>query len=497
MAWPAPKGPPGARSALALLRLSSSPVVTHFFPLAAALAVVTTAAPAASQDNVAQAAVLSRDAEGLMAAGKTDEACAKYDESARLDRRGSSVLDLALCREKQGRTGSAYVLFEEAERKAIEEKRNDRLATARAKKNVLFAKVPRVTVNVQRDPPEGLRVMVGAVVIPSGEYGRPYPVDPGDQEVVATAPGRADHRAKVTVAIGQRKAISIPALAAGGGAAPPPPPKDPPKKDAPPPPKEEPTKEAPPPLKPESRPEPDPEDTEKHRDSGLVIDLGIIAGLDASFVDRAPLASISGTEYRYASATGGEFIGACGETAAVPGAGECEATFDPALDLMLGGQLFVGYGFSDSFQLGARGFLAPRIPTGLHFAGGPSFSLNVVGPLWLGGTFLIGTTVYDADVTGARGSIPDELEDANGASEVGIPKADLASGLDAADAQGTVEPGLMMGGSVEISMNLADWKPVDALAGSFMLSAWPGLMVDLDGGGTALVVPLGLGYRFY
>lgn len=466
--------------------------------LAAALVATSLAATASAQDDVARAAVLSREAESLLAAGKTDEACAKYDESARLDRRGASVLDLALCREKQGRTGSAYVLYEEAEKKAVEEKRNDRLATARQKKNVLFAKVPRATVTV-KDPPDGLVVVVGAVTIPASQYGKPYPVDPGDHEVVATAPGRAEHRQKVTMGIGQRKGIFIPALAAGGAAAAPPPP---PKGEAPAaaPPKEpakEPEKLPEPAQEPSPPPPADEPKGDAHRDSGLVVDVGIIAGLDASFVDRAPLASIAGTEYRYRSESGGEFIGACGDQGAVPGAGECEATFDPAFNLMIGGQLFVGYGFTDTFQAGARGFLAPRLPSGFHLAGGPSLSGNVAGPLWLGATFLVGTTVYDADVTGARGSIPDELEEANGASEIAIPKEDLANGLDDAEAQGTVEPGLMMGASIEVSLNLADWKPVDALAGSFMVSAWPGLMVDMDGGGATLVVPVGLGYRFY
>src|SRR5690606_805973 len=125
---------------------------------------------------------------------------------------GASVLDLALCREKQGRTGSAYVLYEEAEKRAIEEKRNDRLTTARQKKNVLFAKVPRATVTV-KERHDGLAVMVGPVLVPASEYGKPYPVDPGDHEVVATAPGRAEHRQRVTMGIGQRKAIAIPALA--------------------------------------------------------------------------------------------------------------------------------------------------------------------------------------------------------------------------------------------------------------------------------------------
>lgn len=475
---------------------STRPSLPILAALATAVATAALAAPAAAQDDVARAAVLSREAESLLAAGKVDEACTKYDESARLDRRGGSVLDLALCREKQGRTGSAYVLYEEAEKRAIEEKRNDRLTTARQKKNVLFAKVPRATVTV-KERHEGLTVMVGPVLVPTSEYGKPYPVDPGDHEIVAAAPGRAEHRQRVTMGIGQRRAIAIPALAPAAAAAPAasPPAEAPTKPEPAPTPaaKDPEPAEAPPPAN-EAEPEPE---GDLHRDSGLVIDFGVVAGLAASFVDRAELASIAGTEYRYASAGGGEFIGACGALDAVPGAGECEATFDPAFDLLVGGQLFVGYGFSDAFQVGARGFLAPRIPSGFHLAGGPSFSVNAVGPLWLGATFLVGTTVYDADVTGARGSIPDDLEEANGASEIAIPKEDLASGLDAAEAKGTVEPGLMMGASVEVSYNLADWKPIDALAGSFMLSAWPGLMVDLDGGGASLVVPLGLGYRFY
>jgi hypothetical protein len=312
---------------------------------------------------------------------------------------------------------------------------------------------------------------------------------------VASAPGKADHRQKISMGLGQRKAVSIPALAAGSPAAPPPKedPKGEPEED----PKEEPKED------PKDEPEDEPEEKssddggKKHRESGLVIDLGFMVGLDASFVDRADLAGVAGTEYRYASAAGGEFIGACGDTTVVPGAGECQATFDPALTLLVGGQLFVGYGFTESFQAGGRVFLAPRIPSGFFFAGGPSLSGNIGGPVWLGGTFMLGTTVYDADVTGARGSIPDDLEEANGASEIAIPKEDLASGLNEAEAQGTVEPGLMIGGTLEISVVIADWKPIDALAGSFMLSAWPGLMVGLDGGGTNLVLPVGIGYRFY
>jgi len=466
--------------------------------VAAAVATFSSPLTTYAQDAAAQAALLSRDAESLLAAGKTNEACAKYDESAKLDRRGSAILDLALCREKQGRLGTAYVLYEEAEKKAVEEKRNDRVVTAKQKKNVLFAKVPRLTVNVAKDgKEEDLKVTVGPVVIPPGEYGKAYPVDPGDQEVVASANGRTEHRTRVSIGPGQRKAISIPVLAAAGGA-PPPKKADEPKKDEP---KkaDEPKKEDPKNDEPQaSEPPPETEDdSSAHRDSGFVVDLGLLFGLNASFVDRGFVGGIGGTEYRYASTDGGEFIGACADLTSVPGAGECEATFDSALDLMMGGQLFIGYGFTDSFQLGGRGFLATRFGSGFHFAGGPSFSLNVVGPLWLGGTFLLGTTVYDTTVTGGRGSIPDDLEEANGASEIAIPKEDLAGGFANPDAKGRVRPGFMLGGSLEVSVNLFDWKPVDALSGSLMASAWPGLLVDVDGSGTSLVIPIGIGYRFY
>ncbi|MBL8742979.1 MAG: hypothetical protein JNK04_17845, partial [Myxococcales bacterium] len=98
-----------------------------------------------------RAAVLAREAETLLSAGKTAEACDKLEESQSLDPRGATLLDLALCREKEGRLGTAYLLFDQAEKVATEEKRTDRANTARSHKKDMYLKVPRVTVVVPKE----------------------------------------------------------------------------------------------------------------------------------------------------------------------------------------------------------------------------------------------------------------------------------------------------------------------------------------------------------
>jgi len=434
-------------------------------------------------DDRATAALLSREAEDLLADGKVAEACVKLDKSQRLDPRDDTLLDLALCHEKEGKIATAFREFEAAEKIA---KKSDRAMTARLHKKRLFLRLPRLTTHVPAAVrKKGIHIEVNGEPVPPTMWSKPRPVDPGEVVVVAMAEDNYRWEEKLTMKVAQQRAIQVGVLKQ---VAPPPPPKEDPKEE----PKEDPKEE--PKEDPKEEPKEEPPSGEKiHEDGRLVVDLGAIVGFLFSKVDQASLDEVNGTQYSYFGASGSEFLAACGDTESVPGAGDCEATFNAASNLIVGGQLFVGWGFTDSFQLGGRGFITIGFPEAFSLFGGPSFSLNVDGPLWLGGTFLVGTQTHLGDVTGALGSVPEELEAQNGGSEVEIQKNTLRGGL----AEGTVEPGLMLGGAIEISYNLTDWKPADFMAGSLMLSAWPGFAVGVEGNGFNISVPVGIGYRFY
>ncbi len=96
--------------------------------------------------------------------------------------------------------------------------------------------------------------------------------------------------------------------------------------------------------------------------------------------------------------------------------------------------------------------------------------------------------------------MPPVNQTANGGNFVDIGNAGLAGGLAGGkaitNAWGTFE----LGGSMEISVVLADNK--SGITGSWMFSAWPYAVWSPassghTGPGGALSLPLGVGYRFY
>jgi hypothetical protein len=177
-------------------------------PLVAACLV---AAPCFAQSKPADDAFLMGKA--LMEQGRIDDACAKFDESLKLERRGGTLLNLAVCRQKQGRHATALRLLREARARALKDQRDDRIDLAEKAMAESGAKLSWLTIRVAAgaDAPD-LAIQVDGEDLPRASWGVLQAVDPGSHVVAATAAGRARMETTVTVGeAGDQRSVEIPA----------------------------------------------------------------------------------------------------------------------------------------------------------------------------------------------------------------------------------------------------------------------------------------------
>jgi len=167
------------------------------------------------------AEALFEDGRRLAAEGKYGDACPKFQASQKLDPSAGTLLNLASCWEKQGRTASAWGTYREAASAADAAGRKDYVATAQRHADALVPKLARLTVNVDQ-PVDGLLIKRDGAPVDRAEWGVPIPVDAGSHTIEASAPG---HKGWATaVAVGQDGAqatLSVPVLEAAPQEAPP------------------------------------------------------------------------------------------------------------------------------------------------------------------------------------------------------------------------------------------------------------------------------------
>lgn len=148
------------------------------------------AKPAAADDR-ARAETLFQEGRALIEQGKTADACAKFDESNKLDPAAGTQLNLASCWEKIGKTASAWALY--AQLASTMKDARGRFAADHAAQ--LLPTLSKLTVTA----PASARVTVDGAALPPGSYGVAVPVDPGSHVVDAVA-GDKHFRRSVTVA---------------------------------------------------------------------------------------------------------------------------------------------------------------------------------------------------------------------------------------------------------------------------------------------------------
>lgn len=154
---------------------------------------------------------LFEQARTLMDEGRYAEACPKLAESQRLDPGGGTLLNLAVCHEKEGRLATAYAELNAALSQAIKDGRRDREDLAREHIAALSPRVPKLSVHVAGEVAD-LEISLDATVIRKPAWDVPTGVDPGRHVVEAKAPGHAPFRAEITLAEGARETVTVPRL---------------------------------------------------------------------------------------------------------------------------------------------------------------------------------------------------------------------------------------------------------------------------------------------
>jgi hypothetical protein len=168
------------------------------------------AQPSAADQTLAEA--LFRDGRKLLTEDKVSEACAKFAESQRIAPALGTLLNLAVCHQREGKLATAWAEFSAAAAQAVRAGDADRQAYAQEQIRALEPQLPKLVV-VAETPPEGLQVRIDQTTMGQGGLGSPIPIDPGEHQVEAVAPTKKRWSSKVRVAAQPgTTTVRIPAL---------------------------------------------------------------------------------------------------------------------------------------------------------------------------------------------------------------------------------------------------------------------------------------------
>jgi len=147
----------------------------------------------------AAAQALFDEGRQLMEQGRAEDACPRFEESARLEPGLGTRFHLASCYEALGRLASAHTLFLEVAADAATRNQPERERVARERAQAIEPRLARLTIEVPFASSPALRVERDGVPIGAAQWGLPVPVDPGVHHVSASAPGREPWAADIDV----------------------------------------------------------------------------------------------------------------------------------------------------------------------------------------------------------------------------------------------------------------------------------------------------------
>jgi hypothetical protein len=182
--------------------------------LALALSFASRSLFAQSSEDRASAQALFDDGRALVQANRAAEACPKFEESQRLDPGTGTLLNLANCYERVGRTASAWALYVEVISASRSAGRTDREALAKEHADALLPRLPRLSIDVPvQAQVAGLVITRDGQPVRQAQWGSALPIDPGKHQLAASAPGKKPWQFELQIdKPGQTEALKVPAL---------------------------------------------------------------------------------------------------------------------------------------------------------------------------------------------------------------------------------------------------------------------------------------------
>lgn len=165
-------------------------------------------------EDHAKADTIFEEAQQLKQAGKTAEACAKYDEALKYNRNAvGTLLNVGKCNEDAGRFASAVKHYSHARDLAREHNLNEHRTAAEERLAVTSPRVPRLAIAFT-ERPDNMKLVIDDMVYPTDvESTSEIRLDPGKRHIVVTAPGRVPFDTYVELVEGKQAAVAIPKLA--------------------------------------------------------------------------------------------------------------------------------------------------------------------------------------------------------------------------------------------------------------------------------------------
>lgn len=167
-------------------------------------------------DPVAQA--LFQDGRDLVDKGQWEAGCTKFEASMLLYPAASTLLNIARCHEHQNKLASAWSAYKRAQvlnRETLGEERKRAIADVVEQQiQALTPRLPKIKLEMPT-PIVGIAIRKDGEQLPTAVLGTEVPVDAGEHEIIAEAPGYRPFRQKLDVKESTLKVVSIELLREG------------------------------------------------------------------------------------------------------------------------------------------------------------------------------------------------------------------------------------------------------------------------------------------